>query len=78
MVRCNYYRVPTASALSRAKVRKYHMCISTRRISQITLLFRPGRIEPHAVKRRPKPHALLTVHCNIEREKISLARSDYA
>lgn len=31
-------------------------------IAQVRLPHRPGRVEPRAVKRRPKPHALLTHH----------------
>ncbi len=30
-------------------------------IAQMTLPHRPGRVEPRAVKRRPKPHPLLTI-----------------
>lgn len=47
-------------------------------ISEMTLPIRPGRIEPRAVKRRPKPHALLTVPRDIARERIIRARSAYA
>jgi Transposase DDE domain len=36
-------------------------------IAQLRLPHRPGRVEPRAVKRRPKPHALLTQHRHILR-----------
>lgn len=39
-------------------------------IGLMTLPIRPGRVEPHAIKRRPKSHALLTVPRNIARERI--------
>lgn len=47
-------------------------------ISAMTLPIRPGRVEPHAIKRRPKPHALLTVPRDVARERIIRARSAYA
>lgn len=43
-------------------------------IGLMTLPIRPGRTEPHAIKRRPKNHALLTVHRNIARERIMQMR----
>jgi hypothetical protein len=43
-------------------------------VSCAVLPVRPGRIEPHAIKRRPKSHALLTVPRNIAREKILRSR----
>lgn len=36
---------------------------------------RPARLEPHAIKRRPKPHALLTVPRQQAREAIRKARN---
>ena len=47
-------------------------------ISAMTLPIRPGRIEPHAIKRRPKNHALLTVPRHIARAAIIRARLAYA
>lgn len=41
--------------------------IATRRVGQ-----RPGRIEPRAIKRRPKPFPLLTKHRHLAREKAQL------
>ena len=43
-------------------------------ISAMRLPLRPGRIEPHAIKRRPKPHALLTVPGQVARAAIIRAR----
>lgn len=43
-------------------------------ISMLKLPIRPGRIEPHAVKRRPKDHKLLTVPRNVARAAILSAR----
>ncbi|MNT85923.1 hypothetical protein D3C72_2261490 [compost metagenome] len=43
-------------------------------ISSRRLLIRPGRVEPHAVKRRPKNHALLTVTRDIARAEILSSR----
>ncbi|MDI3467195.1 MAG: hypothetical protein OJF50_006016 [Nitrospira sp.] len=39
---------------------------------------RPGRIEPHAIKRRPKNHALLTVPRHVARAAIIRTRAQYA
>ena len=47
-------------------------------ISQMVLPIRPGRVEPHAIKRRPKPHKLLTVPRQIAREQILQKRATYA
>ena len=44
-------------------------------ISMLKLPIRPGRIEPHAIKRRPKSHQLLTVPRNIARAAILHSRS---
>jgi hypothetical protein len=44
----------------------------------MTLPIRPGRVEPHAIKRRPKNHALLTVPRNIAREQIVQMRAAWA
>lgn len=43
-------------------------------ISAMQLQIRPGRIEPHAIKRRPKNHALLTVPRHVARAAIIRAR----
>jgi hypothetical protein len=47
-------------------------------IALMKLPIRPGRIEPHAIKRRPKTHALLTVQRHIAREQIIRTRTAYA
>lgn len=47
-------------------------------IGMMTLPIRPGRIEPHAIKRRPKNHALLTVQRNIAKERIMQTRAAWA
>jgi Transposase DDE domain len=47
-------------------------------IRALTLPLRPGRIEPHAIKRRPKNHALLTVPRAVARAAIIRARRAYA
>jgi hypothetical protein len=47
-------------------------------ITLIRLPIRPGRIEPRAIKRRPKPHALLTVPRYLAREQIMRTRAAYA
>ena len=43
-------------------------------ISAMKLPFRPRRIEPHAIKRRPKNHALLTVPRDVARAAMIRAR----
>lgn len=43
-------------------------------ISMLKLPIRPGRVEPHAIKRRPKAHKLLTVPRNVARAAILSAR----
>jgi len=47
-------------------------------ISAMTLPIRPARVEPRAIKRRPKNHALLTLPRDVARAAIIRARSDYA
>jgi hypothetical protein len=47
-------------------------------IAVMRLPYRPNRVEPRAVKRRPKPHALLTEHRNIARAKLQRARPSFA
>ena len=47
-------------------------------IGEMTLPIRPGRVEPHAIKRRPKCHKHLTVPRSIARAEIMRARSEYA
>lgn len=44
-------------------------------ISMLVLPVRPGRVEPHAIKRRPKNHALLTVPRPLARAAILRARA---
>ena len=44
-------------------------------IGRMVLPIRPGRVEPHAIKRRPKPHALLTVPRHIARQHILRQRA---
>lgn len=43
-------------------------------VSLMRLPVRPGRVEPHAVKRRPKNHALLTMPRHVARAAILKAR----
>ena len=47
-------------------------------ISAMRLPIRPGRVEPHAIKRRPKNHALLTMPRQVARAAIIRARAQYA
>jgi hypothetical protein len=47
-------------------------------ISTMTLPIRPGRVEPHAIKRRPKSHPLLTVPRGAARAAIVRARRAHA
>ena len=47
-------------------------------IGLMTLPVRPGRVEPHAIKRRPKAHALLTVPRDVAREQIMQMRATWA
>jgi hypothetical protein len=47
-------------------------------IGLMVLPIRLGRIEPHAIKRRPKGHALLTVPRHIARERIMQTRVKWA
>lgn len=47
-------------------------------ISMLQLPIRPGRVEPHAIKRRPKNHPLLTVPRDIARAMILNSRSTMA
>lgn len=61
--------------------RKSAAVMSAHLLGAITLMrlpIRPGRIEPRAVKRRPKPHALLTVPRHLAREQLMRARAAYA
>jgi hypothetical protein len=39
-------------------------------IARLRLPWRPNRCEPRAVKRRPKPHRLLTKPRHVERERL--------
>jgi hypothetical protein len=47
-------------------------------IAFMRLPYRPNRVEPRAVKRRPKPHTLLTEHRDIARAKLLRARPSFA
>jgi hypothetical protein len=47
-------------------------------ISAMKLPIRPGRVEPRAIKRRQKNHALLTVPRHVARVAIIRTRSVYA
>ncbi len=47
-------------------------------ISLLRLPVRPGRIEPHAIKRRPKNHQLLTVTRDVARHNIRKSRGTTA
>lgn len=47
-------------------------------ISMLELPIRPGRVEPHAIKRRPKAHKLLTVPRRVARAAILRARETAA
>jgi hypothetical protein len=47
-------------------------------ISLLRLPVRPGRLEPHAIKRRPKSHQLLTVPRAVARENIRRSRGKMA
>ena len=47
-------------------------------ISLLQLSIRPGRIEPHAIKRRPKNHSLLTVTRDVARQNIRMSREKSA
>lgn len=47
-------------------------------ISTLELPIRPGRVEPHAIKRRPKAHKLLTVPRRVARAVILRAREAVA
>ena len=47
-------------------------------ISMLKLPIRPGRVEPHAIKRRPKNHQLLTIPRDPARAKILQSRGAMA
>jgi hypothetical protein len=47
-------------------------------VGLMVLPIRPGRVEPRAIKRRPKNHALLTVSRDIAREQIMQTRAAWA
>ena len=47
-------------------------------IAHLLLPYRPNRVEPRAVKRRPKPHRLLTEPRNVARAKLRRARPCFA
>jgi hypothetical protein len=61
--------------------RKSTILMSAHLLGAICLMklpVRPGRVEPHAIKRRPKNHRLLTVPRHIAREQIMRTRAAYA
>ena len=39
-------------------------------IARLRLAHRPDRVEPRAIKRRPRPHPLLTVPRSVERQRL--------
>lgn len=47
-------------------------------IAHRKLPYRPGRVEPRAVKRRPKPRALLTKPRKVEQERLRKMAHEYA
>lgn len=47
-------------------------------IAFMRLPYRPNRVEPRAVKRRPKPHTLLTEHRDVARAKLLRERRSFA
>ncbi len=47
-------------------------------ISLLRLPVRPGRVEPHAIKRRPKSHPLLTITREVARHNIRKSRENAA
>jgi hypothetical protein len=47
-------------------------------IAQLMLPDRPGRVEPRAVKRRPKPHKLLTRPRGVLRRRLLKQQQRYA
>jgi hypothetical protein len=47
-------------------------------IATLRLPYRPHRVEPRAIKRRPKPHRLLTQPRNIARAKLRSLRAAFA
>ena len=61
--------------LSAARTAKTMIAHLLGAISMLVLPVRPGRIEPHAIKRRPKNHALLTVPRPLARAAILRARA---
>jgi hypothetical protein len=63
------------SAVRQAKIMTAHLLGAIR---ELKLPIRPGRVEPHAIKRRPKNHHRLTVPRNIARAAILRARAKNA
>lgn len=59
----------------RADIIRTHLLTA---VSTMILLIRPGRVEPRAIKRRPKNHALLTVPRYMARAAIIHAHRSYA
>jgi len=46
-------------------------------IAQLRLPHRPARVEPRAIKRRPKPHRLLTQPRHIQRERLQKKQAQH-
>lgn len=63
------------SAVRHVKIMTAHLLGA---MSELKLPIRPGRVEPHAIKRRPKNHQLLTVPRTMARALILRARAKYA
>ena len=51
----------------RLEIRHAHVLAG---IAQMRLPYRPGRVEPRAIKRRPRPHSLLTEPRQILRQRL--------
>jgi hypothetical protein len=60
------------AAVARARTMTAHLLGG---ISRLRLQNRPGRVEPHAIKRRPKNHQLLTVPRRLARAAILCSRT---
>jgi hypothetical protein len=63
------------AARERADIMRTHLLDA---VSTMILPMRPGRVEPRAIKRRPKNHALLTIPRHVARAEIIRARRAYA
>jgi hypothetical protein len=56
----------------------YRWAVLLASIAQLMLPDRPGRVEPRAVKRRPKPHKLLTKPRHVLRKRLLKQQQRYA